>query len=157
MYTCSFFKIQELVPPAMYEQFAKAGNTSRLWVAFDDRILRALDGLRRRFGPLVVNSWATGGPYTESGLREVGTTTGSPMSQHKFGRGIDFRSRSVTPDEIHADLVASGGLKAGFRFQGNDGWHLVHRVEYYPGITWTHIDVSPDLLEDGRVKVFAGS
>lgn len=157
MYRCKYFDIRELVPEELYKEFHAKGLADRLWTAFDDRVLKALDGLRERFGPLTVNTWASGGAFRESGLRSFTTDTGAALSQHKFGRAIDFRSRRVTPKEIYEDLVKSGGLNTGFRTSpGDNPWKLITRVEYYPGITWTHIDVSQDDNEDGSIKVFTG-
>ena len=154
MYTCKHFAIEELVSPEWYQYARKKGTVSLLWRAFDESLLKALDGLREMYGPLIVNDWKSGGSRTYSGLRPL-ECIGAVCSQHKFGRAIDFISKTVTPRQIYEDLVSAGGLKAGFRQTHPDSpWALVQRLEYYPGITWTHIDCLPQ-SSNGSIKVFS--
>lgn len=155
MYTCTFFSIEELVPQDIYKQAKKKGLVDKLWLAFDARLLRAIDALRKHFGPITINTWVFGGGYTESGLRSFGTTTGAYLSQHKFGRAFDFRSKQHSPKEIYEDMLACGGTKSGF-VSADTPWKGITRLEYYPGITWTHIDVSDAGNADGSIRVFRG-
>lgn len=55
MYKCSHFKIQELVPPAIFE-----ARGEKAWELLDERLLITLDRLRDRFGPITVNNWHSG-------------------------------------------------------------------------------------------------
>lgn len=158
MYICRHFQIQELVSPRWHQAARNAGKLDLLWQALDARVLRAVDLLRERFGPLIVNNWAIGGPRGESGLRESDSATGALISPHKFGRAVDFVSRTVTPDEIYQDMVRCGGLEPGFRSRADaraSPWAGVARIEYAPGMTWTHIDVADAGNDDGSIRVFA--
>lgn len=159
IYQCKFFRIEELVSPEWFEYAQSKGATERLWAAFDADLLIALDNLRDRFGPLVVNNWHNGGTRKDSGLRFSLTATGAAVSQHKFGRAIDFVSSKVTPAEIYQDLVKVGGLKPGFKFRTheyNEPWHWISRIEYFEGMSWTHIDTARmSGAGDGSIKVFS--
>jgi hypothetical protein len=96
-YRCKYFKIQELVTPEIYKARGDAA-----WQLLQAPALRSLDLLREQFGVCTVNNWAAGGTYRESGLREFGTKTGAPYSQHKYGAAFDCKFRSATPQEIFA-------------------------------------------------------
>lgn len=159
IYQCKFFRIEELVSPEWYD-FAKRKNAvDRLWAAFDADLLISLDNMRERFGPLIVNTWHNGGNRQNSGLRFADTSVGAVISQHKFGRAIDFISNKVTPAEIYEDLVSVGGRKPGFKYLNHEytePWHRLSRLEYYDGMTWTHIDTARfGESSDGSVKVFS--
>lgn len=157
MYTCRFFQLSELVSPEWFAAAQTRNKLDLLWLALDSRVLMTLDRLRERFGPLTVNNWRVGGPRRESGLRDSATSTGAFLSPHKFGRAVDFISPTVTPDEIYQDLVRAGGLAPGFRESAAataEPWRLITRIEYAPGMTWTHIDVYDAGNDDGSIRVF---
>ena len=84
-YRPDHFRLEELVDPLL---FRHAGE--RCWELLDERALQALDALRERFGPLVVNNWHSKGSsftnqiYRESGLRRWDTKTGAARSQHEL-------------------------------------------------------------------------
>lgn len=154
MYTCKYFDIRELVSREWYDYAESRNAVGLLWKAFDENLLCGLDALREMYGPLIVNSWARGGNRSNSGLRAMNCPVGAAMSQHKFGRAIDFISRTITPKQIYDDLVSAGGLKPEFKTTNpKSPWVYINRLEYYPGITWTHIDVMPD-ASDGSIRVF---
>lgn len=157
MYICRHFQVQELVSPNWHRAARDAGKLDLLWLALDARVLRAADQLRERFGPLIINNWSIGGPRSQSGLRESDCAVGALLSPHKFGRALDFISQTVTPDEIYQDLVRCGGLKPGFRDRTDAqaaAWLDITRIEYAPGMTWTHIDVADAGNDDGSIRVF---
>ena len=83
-YISKHFKIQELVPIAVYK-----ARGEKAWELLDDRALRTLDELRSVFGKIVVNNWYWGGPRQWSGLRTEASPFGSQYSQHRFGRAFD--------------------------------------------------------------------
>lgn len=93
-YKPAHFKLQELVPPDVYQALGE-----RAWELLDLRALVTLDHLREALGPITVNNWHAGGNYKESGLRSPATSTGAKYSQHKFGRAFDCKFNGVTPHE----------------------------------------------------------
>ena len=131
------FIIQELVPKFMYDKFGE-----RCWQLLDPRMLRGLQQLRDRFGPLVVNDWHTGGYFQQRGLRtwEFFIDDDEPIeyalelyassrSQHKYGRGIDCHSLAYTADEMREEVI-SGNIETEFT-----------AIESFPGMAWFHGDV----------------
>lgn len=160
MYSCTYFGIKELVCPEWYTFASKRGGIDKLWVMLDERILRTIDMLRRKFGPIIVNNWGAGGPRKESGLRIFDTPTGAVCSPHKVGKAVDFLCRNHSPEEIYEAFVSAGGTRPGFRDRTDaaaEPWRLLARFEYFPGMTWTHIDVMDALgNKDGSIRVIAG-
>lgn len=87
MYKCKYFKISELVAPAL----VKALPENTLWALFDERLLRMADAIREKYGPCTVN----GGGLTDCGLRDPQSATGAKYSMHKIGRALDMHIRSI--------------------------------------------------------------
>lgn len=123
MYTPRHFKVQELVPPAVYKQRGAAAIE-----LLDDRILRSADQLRDDLGAIVINDWLWGGSFTGRGLRIPGMGDYRHTSQHAGGRGLDLAPKDVS---------------AGFMRK-----HILANPDRYPFITfveggtptWVHID-----------------
>lgn len=133
-YKQKHFALEELVDPHLYKHVGE-----RCWELLDDNALMALDALRERFGPLVVNNWHSKGSsfthqiYRESGLRRWDTGTGAKRSQHKFGRAFDCKFANYEPYEVANYVVANP-----------DEFPLITRVEdvtHTP--TWFHFDTKP--------------
>lgn len=87
MYKCKYFKISELVAPAV----AKVVPENTLWAMFDDRLLRCADLIREKYGPCTVN----GGGLTDCGLRDWTSKTGAKYSAHKFARALDIHILAI--------------------------------------------------------------
>lgn len=96
------FKLQELVTPSIYNARGESA-----WQLLDPRALITLQELRDALGPCVVNDWADGGHYQESGLRDFETSTGAKWSQHKYGRAFDCKFKSLTPADALAYVQAN--------------------------------------------------
>lgn len=88
------FTLAELVDP----WFIANHTEDEIWAMLDSNALRAIDALRDRFGPILIN----GRGYTESGLRRSDTATGAKYSQHKTGAAFDlkFLTEGVTPRKV---------------------------------------------------------
>lgn len=122
-----YFGIQELVSPAAYE-----ARGERAWELLDPRVV-VLDELREAFGPIVVNDWAWGGGFTQSGFREPESRVGADFSQHRFGRAFDLKPRDIVASELHRRILADA-----------DRWRAVgitglEAMEATP--TWVHVDL----------------
>ncbi len=87
MYKCKYFVLKELVAPVLMTKTTE----KILWNIFDDRLLRAIDGIREKYGPCTVN--ANG--LTDCGLRDFTSNTGASFSAHKFGRACDLHIRAI--------------------------------------------------------------
>lgn len=82
MYKCKYFKISELVNPALIKQYGEAN----CWMFFDDRLLKYADHIREKYGPVIVN----GSGLTDCGARAIDSKTGASLSAHKLFRALDL-------------------------------------------------------------------
>ena len=103
MYRCQHFVVQELVGPQTYADLGE----EMCWRLLDEPMLRTLDTFREQFGPITINNWSSGGPYKESGLRDLLTPTGAKYSQHKFGRAFDCKFKDLSPAAASAFILAN--------------------------------------------------
>ena len=101
MYIPRYFKIQELVSRDYFNAHGRYKNPDKLWLLFDDRLLRTIDALRERFGSCYINTWDFGGNLNYCGYRGPHCGIGAELSQHKFGRAVDLHFK--TP-EINDDV-----------------------------------------------------
>ena len=81
-------------------------------------------------------------------------------SPHKVGKAVDFLCHGHSPRELYEAFVAAGGMKSGFLDRTDEEaapWSLLARYEYFPGMTWTHVDVMDQLGNtDGSIRVISG-
>lgn len=128
------FTIPEFIGP---ETYAKYGNNA-LWF-MDSRILWTIDATREYFNvPMTVNTWKQGGQYQERGLRLSSSDTGADMSQHKFGRAIDFDLAGMTADVVRAEIKKNYKTEPAFRF--------ITALE--ENVSWVHIDCRNTNMSD---------
>lgn len=122
-YECTHFYLHELVSRDFFDTHGQKG-----WLAFDDRLLATADALRDRYGPMVINNWAFGGPFQWRGLRQPGSPHYSPLSQHSFGRALDCHYPGKATEEVRQDLIKN-----------------IHLFPHIRGIEmdvgWLHVDV----------------
>lgn len=129
-YKPKYFKITELVNPKL---LAEIGEETA-WKLFDDRLLKAADEIRKKYGPCTVNTSA----LTDCGLRDPLSTTGAKYSAHKLGRALDLHIVSVEKQ--------FAGNKAGKTAEYNrireqmmiDG--TFEKLNFEHNISWLHID-----------------
>lgn len=122
------FDIRELVPESIWKRY----GDSSIWF-IDPRVFEFMNFIRNRYGkPVIINTWHTGGKFTERGFRIPTTSIGSKLSQHKFGRAADFNVHGMTPDEVRADIMANQEefIAAGLT--------TIEDGEFAP--TWVHAD-----------------
>lgn len=104
MYKSKYFKIQELVDPAI---LAELGEEA-CWAKFRPIVLMGLDLLREELGvPLTINGVFLGQTFTESGVRRKDTPTGAKLSAHKNWEAFDLKSKEKTPEQIQAHIKAN--------------------------------------------------
>lgn len=117
------FVIQELVTPDI---FRARGDLA--WQLLDQRALVALQSLRRKFGPITVNNWHSGGSYEYSGLRPFDCSVGAHYSQHKYGRAFDCKFHDVEVEEARLYVLDNDYL-----------FPTINAIEI--GVSWFHFDV----------------
>lgn len=103
MYQCRHFKIEELVPQYLFKQYE--GNPAKLWLLFDDRLLRTADALRTRYGKMVCNTWFWGGSSHWRGWRPFNAPVGAELSQHKWGRALDLIPMGTMAEHIRQEII----------------------------------------------------
>ena len=128
------FTPQELVPPKVYEQLG-----SKPYCLFEEKILRQLDKFRIDYGkPLKINDWSIGGHYSESGYRDLFTTTGAPRSSHKFGYAFDIKHYGGSDLEPLKLFVKRYAERYGIK-----------RVENFTKTpTWIHLEFTTDDVKE---------
>lgn len=113
MYKSKYFKIHELVDPDTYN------NTKewKLWLAFDERLLKILDILREDpvIGvPITINNWKWGKDRKWSGLRNSSSLWYTPWSQHTYGRAVDMLFKDMNSGKVRErikEMVEAGEFK----------------------------------------------
>jgi len=123
-YLPTYFVIQELVPPKVYEARGEKG-----WYLFDERILMTIDLLRERYGQATINNWHIGGNREWSGLRTCDSPYYSPYSQHAFGRAVDVVFKDANAEYIRQEIINKPSLPA-FKY--------ITAIEL--GTSWLHVD-----------------
>jgi hypothetical protein len=146
--TPEHFESYELLPQSLWTELNDQGKLSWLWpMLFDARVFITCDRLRHRYGPMTVNNWHWGGGFNDRGFRTHDSTTGGPLSQHRFGRAVDAHWANVEAQEVRDDIKQNPHHPA---------FEFITRVEEFPGMTWFHFDVADlsgvpsHLLHDGR-------
>jgi len=131
------FDLREFVPKAIFDQY----GANSIWF-LDDRLIEGAEWLRAHFNaPITINNWHTGGSFQNRGFRAPNTTVGARLSQHKFGRAIDFNVAGMTAAQVAKDLIDSGHID-------DSPWTTIEDPAHTA--TWTHLDMrqtrSNDLL-----------
>ena len=125
------FKIQELVCPEVYKKYGE-----RAWMFIDPELIETLDIIREKIlnKPMIVNNWASGGGYTQRGLRcnicqlvRDKTKNGKLyLSAHNFGKAIDATVEGMTAEEARR-LIIKNQILLHIRFV----WRMA-----FLGCTW---------------------
>ena len=127
IYKCKYFKLQELVPPDVYQKYGDFA-----WCFFDEDILKDLDTIRAKHGAITINNWSFGGNLRNCGFRSnLYENSKLYCSSHLCGKAFDLHSvnNHKLYNDIH-ELFKQGKLKA------------IKRIES-PKTTkyaWIHID-----------------
>ena len=99
-YACRHFIIEELVPPIVFN-----ARGILAWELLDAGMLRVLDRLRDKFGPMTINNWKWGGSREWSGLRIPISPYYSQYSQHSFGRAFDIVFQDVDVNTVREYIL----------------------------------------------------
>ena len=132
-YRPKHFKIQELVPPEVYNSLGE-----RSWLVLDPRIVVSIDQLREHFGPCTVNNWHSGGTLHYRGFRPSDCKVGAQFSQHRFGRAMD------------CSFNASAPIVREYILANRDKFPFITRME--DDVSWVHIDCGDH--GDDDIQVF---
>jgi hypothetical protein len=133
-----YFTIHELADPAIIANHGEAAT----WAMLDASIFPALDWLRDKFGPILIN----GRGFTESGLRRSDTATGSPRSAHKLGKAYDLKplTKGVTVQQMYAFIIANESEALANGITELEDIRDTTRANQYGG--WLHISCRPHTM-----------
>ena len=141
-----YFGIKELVCRHVYNRDHEAS-----WIYFDPRLLEVVLWIREHIGkPMIVNNWASGGKYTQRGLRcnlcdLVSSKTKANilyLTPHEQGTAVDFDVVGMTAAEVRKWLFVHAS-------------ELPHPIRVEADVTWNHIDLR-NTGEKGKVITFKG-
>ena len=137
MYTCSHFKIEELVPPEILLAYGQGA-----WSLLTDPIKQTADMIREYFGsPMHINR-----PPLQKyrGYRTPACPEWAPGSQHSIGNAIDFDIDTLTPEYIRRVILNN---------QSHPSFALIGGLEDFPGMHWVHVDCRARIA--GQIVVFS--
>ncbi len=102
-----YFSIREFVSECVYKL-----RGERSVQLIDNHLTTFMDNLREALGkPITINDWHVGGEYQWRGLRNPRSDWYSEFSQHTFGRGIDFKVKGMSADEVRAWIIENRELE----------------------------------------------
>lgn len=134
------FYLDELIDPITYSELGEKAIEK-----IDKKLIDILEYIRTEIGkPVAVNTWATGGQYKESGLRNPNTTTGAKRSAHKEGKAVDVKIAGMDAGEFY-DWCLQNKQEL-----YNLGVREIEDHKYTP--TWTHLGTRGDHSEIKIIK-----
>jgi len=121
-----YFKIHELVPQPMYEEYGDAA-----WRYVDVRLIETIDKLKEHFnlGTMSINDYYWGGKRKESGIRTQDSKYYSFGSQHSYANAFDIVFSHYTAEEVRNYIISNNTHE----FEHIKGLEL--------GVSWVHLDV----------------
>lgn len=140
-----YFKAEEFFSPSVIEEEKKKGSIGMIWRLIDSRIIWTADKIREHFcgigkqgntDVMIMNDYLWGGKNKYRGYRSIeidiikNKNNFSSTSQHCFGRGIDYKFRHTTVDEVRNDILNNPNAE---RYQ------YITAVELE--VSWNHNDV----------------
>jgi hypothetical protein len=129
MFRPKYFELYEMLPESLYNEYFKERG-EKLWALFDERLLRTMDHLRERYGPLVANDWKWGGGNQYRGWRPTNSLIGATFSQHKYGRAGDLKPVNTTAAAIRGDILNA---------PNHPDFQFITGIEM--NVSWLHISV----------------
>lgn len=125
------FILQEFMPKDIYSKY----KNRCIWF-IDPSIITIAQMIRSRFAkPMIINNWHTRkeGGFQFRGFRDPLCTIGAALSQHRFGRGLDFNVIGISSEEIYKDIIDNE-----FDYMAY-GVTTVESIEHTPN--WIHVDI----------------
>jgi hypothetical protein len=131
VYQCEHFDIKELV-----SQKAYLAKGDKCWRFFNPIALEGLDKLRKKYGPITINNWHTGGERKFSGFHLPGEFNRSEYSGHRMWGAFDLIFHKIQAEEVRIDLLGHEPKKAGYLPQIEEFPEI---TELEIGISWFHV------------------
>ena len=140
-----YFREEEFFSPSVIAEEIKKGSFGTIWRLIDSRIIWTADKIREHFcgigktgnvDVMIMNDYLWGGKNKYRGYRSIDIdiirdkNKFSQTSQHCFGRGIDYKFKHTTVDEVRNDILNN---------QDEERYQYITAVEL--DVTWNHNDV----------------
>lgn len=125
-----YFKIHELVPKHIYEEFGEDA-----WRFVSPKLIDTIDTLKEDFGmgTMTINNYFWGGERNWSGLRTPSSSYYSPTSRHSLDENNHFLAIDAVFSAYPASEVRSKILREPDRYPHVKGIEL--------DVSWVHVDV----------------
>lgn len=140
-----YFNIKELVCPHCYNKFK-----DNSWQFISTELLSTLYVLRTIVinKPMVINTWATNGSYSQRGLRcnmcqLVKSKTSIYMSAHSLGKSVDFHVPGMDAESVR-NLIRSNVNK------------FEYPIRLEKDTNWCHIDCYVPKGSSNKLLEFEG-
>lgn len=140
-----YFNIKELVCPHCYNKFK-----DNSWQFISTELLSTLYVLRTIVinKPMVINTWATNGSYSQRGLRcnmcqLVKSKTSIYMSAHSLGKAVDFHVPGMDAESVR-NLIRSNVNK------------FEYPIRLERDTNWCHIDCYVPKGSSNKLLEFEG-
>jgi len=142
-YKCKHFKLHEFV-----SQDVKTIYGLNAWQFLDPRLLYTADRIREHFGaPMTINNWHwklkkskseeesqailnSPGVFDQRGLRSPWCREGAILSQHRFGRALDFDIRGFSAEQVRQEILKE---------QNCEKFRYISVME--DCTNWVHVDI----------------
>lgn len=122
MYIPTYFKVPELFPPEVIDDFRK--DDISIWGLMDENLLMLLDELRRSYGKMIINT----SDFHYRGFRPASCNVGAKYSQHRFGRAADIIFTKYKTSLIIRQVLANP--------------HYFEKIKAIEkDVEWFHVDV----------------
>ena len=119
------FYLDEYIPKDLYNKYIHKPHI--LIGLIDERLIKADQALRDKFGPVNINTWYNGGNRHWSGLRTPESSYYTPASQHTYGRASDKIFLKTNAAEVRKYI--------------KENWEKLGISCIEDNVSWVHSDV----------------
>lgn len=137
----SNFELYEWLPRGFYQKHYPVLGENLWHLIFSYEIRYTADRLRKRFGPMQMNTWfwAGDGGHQYRGYRPLDSPIGAKASQHKAGNALDGVFKHRTSDEVRSEILAD---------PDHEDFKYINCIEM--GTSWVHVDCR-ELIGTSRI------
>lgn len=123
------FVMQEFVPREIFNLY---GVKSTWFIS--QGVITSMIFLRNWFdAAITINNWHNSGKFQNRGYRVPDSNVGARLSQHKFGKAVDFNVEGLTSDEVCKRIADNWDT-----LRTNVAFTTMEDPSFTKG--WTHLD-----------------
>jgi hypothetical protein len=130
------FYLDEFIHPEIYHRF---GTNSKLYLS--PQLVELVQAIRTKYGkPIYINTWANGGRFKNSGLRDYKNPLGGKLnrSRHYYGLCADLHAEDIKELQNHVNDNLEYYHKLGLRVVENFAFT---KSWLHVSVEWTALDV----------------